>query len=262
MKRLTPQQLNILALCGSWGYLSTRDVAKLAWPNNQAHSAHVMAQSTLSKLASGKEKYLLARDLRTPPNSEAAHRDTPPPKSGVAKGYVLTKRGAEVLNEHFEMDWCDYETPEALGPMTWFADGYNLSLKDHHVRQPVIELCHQMLVATSDTVVDDDGQKLVTTLRPIGPRGAARNYLGLHHVSHFDGVLVDAEGKFVVGIYLANRLTSVDTKEIARLAAGDHAFLIAADRPKRLASLVKWRAETRPGMEEYLQGLLPTGLEA
>lgn len=43
MKKLTDQQLSILTLVGTFGYLATRDIGRLAWPAHPAKSAHVMA---------------------------------------------------------------------------------------------------------------------------------------------------------------------------------------------------------------------------
>jgi len=65
MKKLTDQQLSILTLVGTFGYLATRDIGRMAWPAHPAKSAHVMAQDNASKLA--KTGYLLARDMRLQP---------------------------------------------------------------------------------------------------------------------------------------------------------------------------------------------------
>lgn len=81
-----------------------------------------MAQDNASKLAKG--GHLLASDMCLQPGMKQA---LPVAKSGIAKGYILTKKGAAVLNDlHAERL---IETPMPDGaPMLWFADGYNLSI--------------------------------------------------------------------------------------------------------------------------------------
>jgi hypothetical protein len=260
MKKLTEQQLAILTMVGTFGYLSTKDCARLGWPQSEAHSAHVMAQAMVSKLADG--GLLLARDLRMPINPTAEQRRTPPPKTGVAKGYVLTKKAAEVLNDHYAEEWCATDLPEGAAPMMWFADGYNLSLKDHAVRAPLIELCHQMLALWAEVDPLDPTEVDFLKLTAVGPRGCARNFLGLHGYSHFDAVLVDQRWQPAFGIYLADPLTSVATAKVAKLAKQGKEFLIAADRATRLPTLIRWRAETAPELAARVVSRLPTGVEA
>ncbi len=257
MKSLTPQQLHILTLVGTFGYLSTRDVSKLAWPNSESHSAHVMAQASLSRLAD--LGLVLARDLRERP---AAKREAPPPKTGIAKGYVLTKRGAEELNNHWMPEYSVYDLPEDGNASLWFADGYNLSLKDHVVRAPVIELCHQMTRQWSPLDDTDPTEQTFLNILPVGPRGASRNFLGLKAYSHFDAVLVNNRFEFVAGVYLADPLTSTATAKVSKFSKQGDPFLIAVDRPPRLVTLMKWRERVAPALAAAVERQLPHGLEA
>lgn len=243
MKNLTDKQLAVLVLVGTFGYLSTRDLAKLNWPQNEAHSAHVMSQATASKLA--KDGLLLARDMRLQPGMKRL----PPTKSGVAKAYVLTKKGAEALNDVYADAFIETPAPADGQLMLWFADGYNLSMTDHVTRAPLIELLYQMMAGDP-------------TLSAVGARGAARNFLGLRNVAHFDALLVDGQGKLVFGVYLAHQNTAKATADVTQLIRGEHAFLIAADTPKRLATMLKWRANKGPKVTEYVYNHLPIGIEA
>lgn len=242
MKKLTELQQAALLHCGTFGFASTRDISRLVWPNHGAHSAHVMAQRMLTKLMT--EKLLFARDIRQLPDTKLA----PAPKTGIPKAYVLTVKGADVLNESYMDVWLETDFPAGSKPQTWFADGYNLTLKDHVVRRPVMEVCFQMATGTG--------------LHPVGQRACARNFLGLSRYSHFDAVLVDAEGRFVVGVHLAHLHTPTATTDISRLAGGPDDFLICCGPHQRLASFLKWRAGYSAAMSERVQAVLPPGLLA
>ena len=243
MKQPSEKQLGVLALVGTFGYLSTRDIAKLNWPQYEAHSAHVMAQEAASKLA--KEGYLLARDPRIQPGM----KHVPVAKSGVTKAYVLTKKGAEVLNDLFADSFIETPAPADGKLLLWFTAGYNLSMKDYITRAPLIDLLHEMMAGDP-------------SLNAVGKRGAARNVLGLQHVSHFDAVLVDGHGQFVFGVYLAHQNTAQASVDVTELIRGPHPFLLAAESPKRLALLQKWRAERGPNVDAYVWSRLPAGVEA
>lgn len=260
MRTFTQQQSKILTLVGTFSYLSTKDVAKLAWPHTVTaaakHSAHVMAQASLARLL--KLGLVLARDLREP---YAPKRKAPPPKTGVAKGYVLTKKGAEALNNHWETEWCATDLADN-NPMVWFADGYNLSLKDHFVRAPVIELCHQMMAQWSRLDDTDPLKQSFMSAIAVGPRGTSRNFLGLKRYAHFDAVLVTNRFEYLYGIYLADPLTSTATTKVVNLAKQGDDFLIAVDRPARLRVLTRWREETAPAMGARVAELLHIGVDA
>jgi hypothetical protein len=114
--------------------------------------------------------------------------------------------------------------------MLWFADGYNLSMTDHVTRAPLIDLLHQMTAAAP-------------ALQAMGRPEAARNFLGLRDVSHFDALLADDAGRFVFGVYLTNHNTAKAVIDVGKLVKAGPPFLIVADTPKRLATLLKWRAE-------------------
>jgi hypothetical protein len=261
MRTLTQHQIKILTVLGNFGFLSTKHVAMLAWPHtvtpSATHSAHVMAQASLSRLL--ELGLVLARDLREPCTIK---RKAPPPKTGVAKGYVLTKNGAEELNNHWVSEWCATDLATDNNPMLWFADGYNLSLKDHFVRAPVIDLCHRMMASWSrldDT--DPMGQNFLSAMA-VGQRGASRNFLGLKDYAHFDAVLVTNRFDYLFGIYLADPLTSTATAKVTKLARKGDDFLIAVDRPARLQVLGKWREETAPAMGTRVAQLLHIGVDA
>ena len=243
MKQPSEKQLGVLALIGTFGYLSTREIAKLNWPQNEAHSAHSMAQDAVSKLA--KAGLVLAKDPREQPGMKSA----PLPKSGVTKAYILTKRGAEILNDTFVDEFIETPAPADGKLLLWFAANYKVSMADHVTRAPLIDLLHEMM--SSDP-----------TLHAIGKRGASRNVLGLQHVSHFDAVLVDDQCQFVFGVYLAHQNTAQASDDVTKLIRGPHPFLLAADSPKRLAVLQKWRAERGPKVDAHVWSKLPAGVEA
>ena len=261
MKSLTHQQRKILTLVGTFGYVSTKAVAKLAWPHtltpSAIHSAHVMAQASLSRLLD--LGLVLARDLREP---GAMKLKTPPPKTGIAKGYVLTKKGAEELNNHWESEWCATDLVDDNNPMLWFADGYNLSLKDNFVRAPVIDLCHQMMAHWSRLDDTDPLKQSFLSAIAVGPRGTSRNFLGLKRYAHFDAVLVTNRFEYLFGIYLADPLTSTATAKVVNLAKQGDDFLIAVDRPARLRVLTRWREETAPAMGLRVAELSHIGVDA
>lgn len=173
---------------------------------------------------------------------------SPAAKSGVAKGYVLTKKGAEVLNDlHAELF---IETPLPDGaPMLWFADGYNLSMTDHVTREPLIDLLHAMTEADP-------------TLHAVGARGANRNFLGLRPYAHFDAVLVDDEGKFVLGVYLTNHNTAKAVADVGKLAAAGDPFLVASSSSTRLATALKWRTACDATLDASVVARMPIGVTA
>lgn len=241
MKHSSKTQL-VLQLVGTFGYLSTRDISKLAWAGHEAHSAHVLAQAMLSKLAA--EGYVIARALGHRPGTEPTVL-----KPGIPRGYVLTPKGAKVLNEVFENEWVEAPIEVGSEVVPWFADGYNLSLADFATRAPVIELCHSLQA---------HGQSLTS----VGRRGLARNFLGRADLKHFDAALFDGTGKLAFGVYLAHHQTALATKKVVELAKQPVQFLICCDRPVRLASLRRWRASTNPEMDAYVLNTLPPGVTA
>jgi hypothetical protein len=260
MRTLTQQQCKILTLIGTFSYLSTKDVATLAWPHtvtpSAKHSAHVMAQASLVRLLD--LGLVLARDLR---ETYAPKRKAPAPKNGVARGYVLTKKGAEEMNNHWASEWCDTDLDDNI-PMLWFADGYNLSLKEHFVRAPVVELCHQMMAQWSRLDDTDPLNQSFMSAIAVGPRGTARNFLGLKQYAHFDAVLLTNRFEYLYGIYLADPMTSTATAKVVNLAKQGYDFLIAVDRPARLQVLTRWREETSPAMGARVAELSHIGVDA
>ena len=242
MKSPSKNQLLVLELIGTFGYLSTREISKLARAGHEAHSAHVLAQAMLSKLAA--DGYVLARALGHRPGIEPTVL-----KPGMPRGYVLTQKGANALNEIYENEWAEAPIEVGSKVLPWFADGYNLSLTDFATRAPVIELCHSVQV---------HGQALT----PVGRRGLARNFLGRADLKHFDAALFDGTGKLVFGVYLAHHQTSEAAKEVVKLAKQPVQFLICCDRPVRLPSLQRWRGATNPAMDAYVLDTLPPGVLA
>ena len=241
MKCLSKTQL-VLQLIGAFGYLSTRDISKLVWAGHEAHSAHVLAQAMLSKLAA--DGYVLARSLGHRPGTEPTVL-----KPGMPRGYVLTQKGANILNEIYENEWAEAPVEVGSKVLPWFADGYNLSLSDFVTRAPVIELCHSL-------------QAHGHTLTMVGRRALARNFLGRADLKHFDAALFDGIGKLVFGVYLAHHQTSEAAKEVVKLAKQPVQFLICCDRPIRLPSLQRWRGATNPAMDAYVLDTLPPGVLA
>lgn len=242
MKKLSHAQLLVLQLIGTFGYLSTRDVSKLSKAGHEAHSAHVLAQTMLSKLAAN--GYVLARALGHRPGWEPVVL-----KPGMPRGYVLTQKGANALNELYEIEWIETVPEVGSKVLPWFADGYNLSLADYVVRAPVIELCHSLQA---------HGQALTI----VGRRGLARDFLGHSDLKHFDAALFDKTGELVFGVYLAHHQTSMAAKEVVKLAKQPVQFLICCDRPIRLPSLQGWRASTNPAMDACVLNTLPPGVLA
>lgn len=241
MKFLSKTQL-VLQLIGTFGYLSTRDISRMAWAGHGAHSAHVLAQTMLSKLVA--DGYVLARALGHRPGVEPAVL-----KPGVPRGYVLTQKGANALNEAYQNEWAEAPVEVGSKVLPWFADGYNLSLADFVTRAPVIELCHSLQAHGQD-------------LTMVGRRGLARNFMGRADLKHFDAALFDVTGKLVFGVYLAHHQTSEAAKEVVKLAKQPVQFLICCDRPIRLQPLQRWRASTNAAMDAYVLATLPPGVMA
>lgn len=239
MKPLALQKLIFLQLIATFGYLSTKDFAKLCWATNEPHSAHVMAQTNLTKLSTA--GYIIARDMRQRPGMKAPLVL----KAGAARGYVLTQKGAAVLNELYAEEWL-FQPSLSDSPMPWFADAYNLSLANHVMRAPLIDTCHKLLST-------DVGGMF------IGQRGLARNFLGLAHLAHFDAVFYNAASHVEFGIYLAHHRTDVAAKEIVKLAQGAQPFLICCPNERRLTGLQRWRDRTNP---EFGQLAAATGIQA
>lgn len=109
MKTATELQLKLLTLVNNFGYLTTREVAILAYPNHQPATAIKAAQKAVARLRT--DGLLLAREL---------------PYDGQTNAYVVTRAAADLLcDTHFAM---------------WFSHGYDLSMNDLHARRPLIEL--------------------------------------------------------------------------------------------------------------------------
>lgn len=109
MKTATELQLQLLALVNNFGFLTTREVAILAYPKHQPATAIKAAQKAVARLRA--DGLLLARAL---------------PYDGQTNAYVLTRAAADML--------CDHHI--AL----WFGHGYDLSMGDLHARRPLVEL--------------------------------------------------------------------------------------------------------------------------
>ena len=228
MKKITTAHLRVLESCGSFGYLATREIAQLAWPNMSTASALSTAQTATSKLrAAG---LLLQRPLEG---------------DSLSRAYVLTSRGADLLNDHYGDDWMVLGEPTT---QTWFGDGYDLATLQWLARKPLIELVHQMSAATG--------------LRAIGQRGTSRGFLGLRQFRHFEAVLVDEQDEVVFGVYLAHGATGIASGFVRKLALGPTPFLIAAGSPSALNALARRRDISSPSMAEYLSARLPAGIIA
>lgn len=109
--QLQQKHLFALTLVGTWGYLTTRELALLCWPQITPKAALKAAQLACKSLEA--DGYLLARDLDI---------------ANAGKAYVLTHKAARFL--------CDHWTSLA------FRDGYDLQLNRQQMRRPVIDLAH------------------------------------------------------------------------------------------------------------------------
>lgn len=228
MKKISETQLRFLELVGTFGYLTSRELAELCWPNMSPRSAIVTAQTAGKKLSS--LGLVFSRQL---------------PVDNLSRCYVLTTRGADVLNDHYCGRWVELD--EAT-PQAWFTDGYNLSLMHQFTRRPVTLLAHQMAAALG--------------LRAIGQRGLVRGFLGLRAYAEFEAVLVDASDQVVLAIYQAHPSTAAATPHVVRLARQSVPFLVASAQPLQLQALRKWRDATSPLMALYVNGKLPAGVLA
>jgi hypothetical protein len=224
MNRLSPSLTNALVIIGHFGPVTTRELAQLNWPTMAPASAIVTSQGACRQLL--KEGLVVKKSL---------------PLDKLQSVFVLGSKGAKLLNELHMEQWLDHAQQDAS--TFWFGDGYNLSLKGHVTRRPLIALLHSVIVATADSVVADDGvtQRLVPTLHAIGQRSMARGFLGLAKHSNFDAMLVAVES-------------------VGKLAGEPYAFLIAAHNPTQLAALVKWRETSNTSMANYLRTALPPTL--
>ncbi len=237
MKKLSPTHLKCLKLVGTLGFLTTRQLAMLAFAHLSPASALSSAQTAAMYLR--KRNFLIARPLHTTHHTQEA-RAKAKASGDDLKGplaYVLTSPGAELLNELSMDDWVNDED----ATMLWYADGYNLSLADCETRHPLIVLLHEALKRYQDGEV-----------YPVGPRGLKRGVDGLSRVAHFDAVLVKPTGKVAVSCYLARPTVAVAGDQVRQLAKGNYRFLIAADTPSKLKALMSTRARINPPMDELL----------
>lgn len=109
MKTATPAQLLLLTLISNFGYLTTRELAILAYPKHSKESAIKAAQKSMVRLRA--DGLVLAREL---------------PYDGQTNAYVITRAAADQL--------CDHHC--AL----WFGHGYDIAMNDLHARRPMIDL--------------------------------------------------------------------------------------------------------------------------
>jgi hypothetical protein len=109
MKTATEAQLKLLALISNFGYLTTRELAILAYPRHSPNSAIKAAQKSMTRLRA--DGLVMAREL---------------PYDGHTNSYVLSRAAADQL--------CDHHC--AL----WFGHGYDLQMNDLQTRRPLIDL--------------------------------------------------------------------------------------------------------------------------
>lgn len=260
MKPLTEHQLHIATLVGTFGFLSTREIAKLAWPANEPHSAHVMAQTAVKRLVAG--GVFLARDPRVRPGMKPEERALLATQ-GVALAYVLTAKGADILNEHYMDDWVLTPCADEQASRLWFTDGYDLSLQSHTVRAPVIEFCRFMLAKATVADPNDAYTGARLRLRVVGARGASRNFLGLKQFTHaqLGAYILDAGGRFLAGVHLCDSITSNATTKLIKLSKTGPDFFIVNEpgRMAQLQALIRHRAEHNVDMAKRVYDLLPTG---
>jgi hypothetical protein len=98
-------------------------------------------------------------------------------------------------------------------------------------------------------------------VRVVGPRGAARNFLGLREHTHaqFDALVIDAGTRFLAGIHMADGITGNATTKVTKLAKTGPDFFIVNEpnRKPQLQALLRCRDAHNPGMTERLSALLP-----
>jgi hypothetical protein len=217
--KLSRKQLDLLTCVGTWGYLTTREIALLVWPEITPKAAVKSAQ--LATLELKKEGLLLARELRI---------------CGVTKAYVLTRRGAQALND------------ELL--QLAFTAGYSIEINRQVLRKPVVDLAHKWVAAKG--------------LGAVGARGLARNVWELGVYKGLDGLLIDPDGLTpAFGILLVRYYDTATSDRIIKLVKRLPVPLLLAaseDRAKQLAALVKVRAKAAPAHEEHLLWNKPEGL--
>lgn len=109
MKTGTETQLKLLTLISNFGYLTTRELAILAYPQHSKESAIKAAQKSMTRLRA--DGLVLTREL---------------PYDGQTNAYVITRSAADQL--------CD------LHCALWFGHGYDIAMNDMHARRPMIDL--------------------------------------------------------------------------------------------------------------------------
>lgn len=240
MKKLSRTNLKCLRLVGTFGFLPTRELAMLAWPHLSAESALASAQTATMTLR--KAGLLLARSLYAR-HQDGAERKAAKAEASGPLAFVLTSKAATYLNELSLGAWVEDDD----ATMTWWADGYNLSLANHEHRRPLIDLLHEVMR------VNGQGDLL-----PVGGRGLKRGVSGLGRFEQFDAVLLKPDLTLAYGCYLAHHVTATAGQEVGQLAKGQYQFLIAAHRPEQLAALRKVRALTNAEMSNWLHDHLPS----
>lgn len=225
--KLTPITIKFLFSVATLGHLSNRDAAQICWPAMGSNSALVTAQNLGKRMVEA--GLVLVKTL---------------PCDRLSKAYVLTMAGAEALNSLFLDRWIESDCE-----VTWFTDGYGVSLNDNIPRRPLVALVQQMTAAGG--------------LLAVGQRSAKRGFMGLKEWAHFDAVLVDeASYQPVWGVYLAHSSTDTAGRHVRKLAAGPKPFLIAADTASRLSAMRKWRASVSPEKAADVHDRVPPSVVA
>ena len=113
MISLSKRQVQTLTTVATFGYLTTREIAKLVAPGITPKAALKAAQLTTTELC--KEGMLLQRASK---------------RNCGAAAFVVTRKGADYLNAWYIC--------------TDFQHGYDLDVTRQIIRGPVIDLCHEL----------------------------------------------------------------------------------------------------------------------
>ena len=218
IKPLTAKQLNTLVLVGTFGYLTTRELAMLNW-------AHITPKAAL-KAAQIATTQLRERGLLYP---------RPLPYNGITNAFVLTGKGASLLNDEFLQ--------------LSFTDGYDLEMNRLHMRTPVIELAH--------VYAREKG------LGVVGARGLNREVFCMEGFKGLDAMLIDPDSLTpAFGILLVRHYDEATVKRVKAVSNLAVPVLLAASNEhlNRRDALIRVRAAVSPDHEEHLQHNKPQGI--
>lgn len=207
---ITPNnpRMIVAGLVASFGHLTTREIAMLGWPTSTPKTALNLAQKYCSAMA--QDGLLLVREL---------------PHVSRANAYVLTAKGARILEE------------ELL--QTWPRHGYDLDLDRANAIRPAVELAAHFAREKGFDV--------------LGGRGLALGAFDLGALKGLDAVLVDEFQAACFGILEVSHFNKPTIARIAKYSRGTVPVLLAGNNEKVLAALAKERAKVAPQHEWMIE---------